>query len=302
MKGVLLLYMGAPDSPEAIQPFLYNLFSDKDIISVPLQKPFAFIISHLRARKVKKRYELIGGASPLLEITLKQAEALKKRLGAPVFVGMRYWKPFIKEAVDEILRAGVNKLVALPLYPQYSLATTGSAFKELSKALESKKAKVEFVKVESWHREELFIKALAEKIEYALKDFSDAEVVFSAHSLPVSLIEKGDPYKRQVEETVEALEDRLGIKGTLAYQSSGYGKWLGPRVEEVIEELAERGKKKVLVAPVSFVSDHIETLYDIDIALKSYAAELGIELKRARALNDSESFIRTLEKIVTDYS
>ncbi|GBE54583.1 MAG TPA: ferrochelatase [Euryarchaeota archaeon] len=299
MKGVLFLYMGAPDSPEAIQPFLYNLFSDDAIISMPMNKLMAFVISRLRARKVKRRYELIGGASPLLKITSEQAEALEKRLGVPVYVGMRYWKPFINEALDRVLKAGIDKLVVLPLYPQYSSTTTGSAFSELSLAQRNRKQKLVITKIKSWQRNELFIEALAEKTEAALNNF-EAEIIFSAHSLPVSIIEKGDPYQKQVKETVEALESRLGVKGTIAYQSSGPGRWLKPEIKEVITSMASEGKKKVLVAPVSFVSDHIETLYDIDIAMKKYAGKLGIELRRTEALNTSESFIRALEKIVRD--
>ncbi len=299
MQGVLFLYMGAPDSPEAIQPFLYNLFSDDAIISMPMNKLMAFVISRLRARKVKRRYELIGGASPLLKITSEQAEALEKRLGVPVYVGMRYWKPFINEALDSVLKAGIEKLVVLPLYPQYSSTTTGSAFSELSVAQRNRKQKLEIIKIKSWHTNELFIDALAEKIEAALNNF-EADIIFSAHSLPVSIIEKGDPYQKQVKETVEALESRLGVKGTIAYQSSGPGRWLKPEIKEVITSMASEGKKKVLVAPVSFVSDHIETLYDIDIAMKKYAGKLGIELRRTEALNTSESFIRALEKIVRD--
>ncbi|HEQ78427.1 MAG TPA: ferrochelatase, partial [Euryarchaeota archaeon] len=167
MQGVLFLYMGAPDSLEAIQPFLYNLFSDDAIVSMPLNKLMAFVISHIRAKKVKKRYELIGGASPLLKITSEQAEALEKRLGVPVYVGMRYWKPFINEALDSVFKAGIEKLVVLPLYPQYSITTTGSAFSELSVAQRNRKQKLEITKIKSWHRNELFIEALAEKIEAA---------------------------------------------------------------------------------------------------------------------------------------
>ncbi len=293
MRGVLLLYMGAPDSEEAIQPFLYNLFSDRDIIKLPFQRVLAFIISHIRARRVVKKYRAIGG-SPLLEITQRQASALSRKLSMEVYIGMRYWKPFIGEAVEAILRAGIDKLVALPLYPQYSSATTGSVFRELKRQISLRGAEIDVTYIKSWHIHEGFIDALVESIESVYT--GGEEIILTAHSMPLSLIKKGDPYKEQVEATAERVMSRLGIRAELAYQS-GLGRgWLKPSPEEVLSRLKD--SKSVVVCPISFVSDHLETLYDIDIKLKKYAEKLGLKLKRAPALNDSESFITALADIV----
>jgi len=297
MRGVLLLYMGAPDSLDSVQPFLYNLFSDEEIISLPFREQLAFVLSRLRAFQARKKYQEIGGKSPLLEITRKQARALEEKLGLPVYIGMRYWKPYIGEAAEEMEAQGIDEVVALPLFPQYSRATTGSCFKQLSPL----EGKMEVKRVQSWHQEELFLEALKEKSLEGLESLGEgAEIIFSAHSMPLSLIEKGDPYRAQVEETARALEEKLGVKASLGYQSAGPGRWLQPSVEEVVEKLARQGTREVLAVPITFVSDHVETLYDIDVSLKGKARKLGVELERAPSLNDSKTFIGALEKIVRD--
>jgi ferrochelatase len=300
--GVILLNLGGPDSPGAVRPFLYNLFSDRRIIRLgptPLQKPIAWLISSLRARKTRGYYALIGGASPLLEITNAQAGALGQRLrehgSFEVYVGMRYWKPFIEDAVGRMQGDGIQRLVSLSLYPQYSRATTGSSERRLEEALAG--YPMEHAPVQPWFEHPLYIEALCDVISRGLGE--DTLVLFSAHSLPVSFIEAGDPYVEHLMATIKAVEGRLGIRWRLGYQSkSGPVKWLGPSTEEVLAMLSAEGTRDVLMVPISFVSDHIETLYEIDILYKKAAEGLGINLRRSESLNTHPVFIRALEDLV----
>jgi protoporphyrin/coproporphyrin ferrochelatase len=311
MTGVILLNMGGPDSPDSIRPFLYNLFSDRDIIKLGpafLQKPVAAIISIVRAGHSKQIYSMIGGKSPMPAITKAQAYALQNELramnegavGGPfrVSVGMNYWKPFIKDAVNNMAAYSVDELVALSLYPQYSRATTGSAMKCFRNAAD--KLHIKYRCVESWYDHPLYIDALTEKIMQGMAEFSQRPVVlFSAHSLPQKLIDEGDPYLDQTKSTISMLEERIKMTCRLSFQSrSGPVKWLGPSTEETLADLADAGVKNLLVVPISFVSDHVETLYEIDILYKDFAESLGINLKRTESLNTSPKFIRCLADLV----
>jgi len=298
----MLLNLGGPDSPEAVRPFLYNLFSDRKIIRLgpaPLQKPLALLISTLRAKKTRGYYALIGGASPLLEITAAQGRALEGRLREHgdfvVRVGMRYWKPFIEDTLRVMKKEGVGRLISLSLYPHYSIATTGSSLDSLKKAL--RKYPMEHADVPPWYDHPRYIEALADAIGSELGERT--EVLFSAHSLPVSFIEAGDPYVRHLMGTIESLVARLPLRWHLGYQSkTGPVKWLEPSTGEMLRRLAERGVKDVLVVPLSFVSDHVETLYEIDILYQEMAAGLGIEMRRSRSLNTQPLFISALEDLV----
>ncbi|MGB9715537.1 MAG: ferrochelatase [Thermodesulfovibrionales bacterium] len=335
--GVILLNLGGPDSLQAVRPFLYNLFSDREIIRLghPIfQKPLAFFISYFRSIKTKRLYSLIGNKSPILDITLAQAKALEVALnqnseirtqkselrsqklhlgrvkeGArfKTFVGMRYWHPFIDEVVPEIYKKGIKRLVALNLYPQYSHATTGSSLSVLKKVLLKCPMEVSFIA--SWFDHPLYIEALVDVIKNGLKSFKyeqlkpyaglNVHVLFSAHNLPEALIKEGDPYVKQIECTIEEITKRLSIKWSLSYQSkTGLVKWLEPTTEKAIEKLAREGIKNVLVVPISFVSDHIETLYEIDILYKNIAEKNGIFLKRVDSLNTHPIFIEALKDIV----
>ena len=311
-KGVLLLNLGGPDSLEAVRPFLFNLFSDRDIIRLGpsfLQKPLAWIIAVARSGKTRENYRLIGSRSPLLDITRAQASSLEEKLnrdkdGFKVYVGMRYWHPFIDDAFREAVDEGVTELVALPLFPHYSRATTGSCFKELRKAVSRYKEKINVAYIESWHAHPLYIKALAESIEEGLIGFpSDerkkAHILFSAHSLPQGFIDEGDPYVGHLKSTIDAVTRALSIASwRLAFQSrSGPVKWIGPNTSETLEELALEGVKNVLMVPISFVSDHIETLYEMDVLYKNKAGDLGINLLRAPSLNTRPLFIEALADI-----
>jgi ferrochelatase len=334
--GVILLNLGGPDSLQAVKPFLYNLFSDRDIIKLGpsfLQKPIASLIIRKRLESVIEAYNLIGGKSPLLDITNAQAKAIEKFLNSSpihpfthspifkVYVGMRYWRPFIEDALKEMYKDGIKKIIALSLYPHYSIATTGSSIKEFKSAL-VRVYKCEGYKEEkyclncppisarftpSWFNHHLYIDALVEKIEHGLEEFKVQSskfkekpiILFSAHSLPQKFIDAGDPYVKEINGTIQAITEKIDIEWHLSYQSkSGPVKWLEPSTEHMLHALAKKGVKDLLVVPISFVSDHIETLYEIDILYKDMAKGLGINLKRIESLNTSPKFIEALSDIV----
>ncbi len=314
--AILLLNLGGPDRVESVRPFLYNLFSDRDIIPLgprPLQRPLAWLISRARAPKTARAYTLIGGGSPILRITTEQAQLLKRALqeeglDVEVFVGMRYWHPFIEETLKEVKQRGFEKVLGLSLYPQYSFATTGSTEKAFRKACEEFKLQFRFVS--QWFDHPLYIKALVGTIRDGLRGLplKGTCLLFSAHGLPVSFLTRGDPYKEQIEKTVSLVREELAKEGLLpevvriSYQSrTGPMKWLEPYTDDVIRACAFRDLKNVLIVPVSFVSDHIETLYEIDILYKDLAQRCGINLKRTRALNTDPLFIEALKDIVINF-
>jgi ferrochelatase len=304
--GVILLNLGGPDSLKSVRPFLYNLFSDRDIIRLgpaPLQKPLAFLISLLRSKKSKDAYRLIGGFSPLRTITEAQASSLREKLRPnriSVYTGMRYWHPFIEDTVEEIKQDRITHLIGLCLYPHYSIATSGSAIKRLEEVLRGTGIYLKLIK--SWPDNPLYIRALKENILKTLNITEEPErahLLFSAHSLPVSFVEKGDPYVEELLKTIKALSSELKLPWHLSYQSrSGPVKWLSPSTEEKLRELALHSVKEVIIVPISFVSDHIETLYEIDIYYKEIASMLGIKLYRTESLNTNPLFIEALYNMV----
>jgi protoporphyrin/coproporphyrin ferrochelatase len=307
--AILLLQMGGPDSLEAVEPFLLNLFTDRDIIKIGpalLQPLIARFIVRKRAPKVIGYYEKIGGKSPLRELTQAQAGALEAKLGPDYrcFVAMRYWRPSTIEALAAIRKEGISRIIALSLYPHYSRATTGSSCNELKRVLAEAGVKFQVSWIDRFYDHPLYIRALTERIEEGLAAFPDRngiELVFSAHSLPQSFIDEGDPYLAHIQETVRLVMERLGgISHHLAFQSrAGPVKWLEPSTEEMIKGLAAQGCKKMLMVPLSFVSDHIETLYEIDIQYGEEARALGIDnFRRAPSLNCAPLFIDCLADLV----
>ncbi len=304
--GIVLMNMGGPDSLEAVQPFLYNLFSDHNIIRIPriIQKPVAWLISKYRAEKTKEYYRLMGGKSPQKEQTLEQAEALQKILGTDfkVVVAMRYWHPFTEEAVEQLIKEKVEKIILLPLYPHYSKTTTGSSFQEFDRVYRKKGLNVPVKKISSYHDNPYFIKAWVEQIKQTLGlDEKKYYLLFSAHSLPEKVIKEGDPYKIQIEETVRLIAGHFpNNKYSIAYQSKvSPVKWLEPFTDEEIVRLAESGIKKLAVIPVSFVSEHSETLYELDYQYGKLARERGIESYiRIPTLRSHPSFIKALKNII----
>jgi len=306
--------MGGPDSLRAVRPFLYNLFSDRMIIRLGpalLQKPLAFLISSLRAGKARKMYALIGGKSPLNELTTAQAKALTTSLKGEgdfkIYIGMRYWHPFISESVGQIKNEGIERLIAVSLYPHYSIATTGSSLEQLRKDLGRPGYKFECGLVKEWPTHPLYIEALAETVRKGLKEFEKQRiktpfVLFSAHGLPVKFVEQGDPYPRQIEATMKALVEKVGLQDYgLSYQSrTGPVEWLKPYTDEMLKGLSQKGIKNVLMVPVSFVSDHVETLYEIDILYSELARGLGMNFKRTEALNTHSLLIAALKDLILE--
>ncbi|GBD98306.1 ferrochelatase [bacterium BMS3Abin07] len=313
-RGVLLLNLGGPDSLSAVRPFLFNLFSDRDIIRLGpalLQKPVAGMISLMRAPKTRSLYKLIGGGSPINEITRAQADALQESLephgNYRVYFGMRYWHPFIRDALEKMYDDGIRNMTALSLYPHNSVATTGSAYSEVKRCL--KKYDIEPVFAGPWYNNPDYITALYNLIIESIdKNEKYRVILYSAHSLPESFIAGGDPYKEHIEATIGLLNARLAengylIESYLAFQSrSGPVKWLEPSTGDMIKELGEKGVRDLTVVPISFVSDHIETLYEIDILYKGLASTHGINLKRTRSLNTDPLFIKALKNIVLNYN
>ncbi|HLO26222.1 MAG TPA: ferrochelatase [Geobacteraceae bacterium] len=307
--AVLLLQMGGPDALDAVEPFLLNLFTDRDIIRIGpafLQPLIARFIARRRAPKVEAYYKKIGGKSPIRELTEAQAAALEEKLGRSYrcFVAMRYWRPTTIEALAAIKKEGISRIVVLSLYPHYSRATTGSSINELKRVMQESGSRFEVSYVDRFYDHPLYIQALAERIEEGLARFSDrsgVELVFSAHSLPQSFIDQGDPYLGHIEETVRLVMERLGeVDHHLAFQSrAGPVKWLEPSTEEMLKHLAGHGCKNLLMVPLSFVSDHIETLYEIDIQYAEEAQALGIDtFRRSPSLNNAPLFIDCLADLV----
>ena len=305
--GIILLNMGGPEKQEDVRPFLFNLFSDREIIRLGppfMQKPLAWWISKRRAPKSMKTYALIGGGSPLTRISAEQGEALAKAL-APhgdftVTCAMRYWFPDSDTALKKMADAGISRLIALTLYPHYSCATTGSSVKALQEAIARSDTNFSLTCIESYPTEPNYIAAVAEKITAAAKQFQDdVQVVYSAHSLPVSFIEEGDPYVEHTQATIAAIEKLTGRHGRLCYQSrSGPVEWLSPSTPDMLQTLAAEGCKNILMVPISFVSDHVETLYEIDILYKEQARELGMHLISSESLNCDPKFIEGLKELV----
>ncbi len=306
-KGVVLLNLGGPDSLEAIEGFLYNLFSDYDIIRIPkpVQKPLARIIAKIRAKRTRHYYELMGGKSPQREQTEEQAKELQKKLGEEykVVVAMRYWHPFTEEALEELFKEDIEKILLLPMYPQFSRATTGSSFNEFERIyLKLKFPKVPVIRVYSYHDNPRYIKAMVENIKENIPpNYKDHFFLFTAHSLPEYLIREGDPYKEQTEETVRLIMEHFPeVKYALGYQSKvGPFRWLEPSTDKLIERLASEGIKKLVVIPVSFVCEHSETLYEIDRQYRELALSSGIEeFIRVPTLKTHPLFIEALYGIV----
>ncbi|KAI3682206.1 hypothetical protein L2E82_50069 [Cichorium intybus] len=321
--GVLLLNLGGPETLHDVQPFLYNLFADPDIIRLPrlfrfLQRPLAQLISTLRAPKSKEGYASIGGGSPLRKITNEQADALKmaleeKKVDASVYVAMRYWHPFTEEAVQQIKRDGITKLVVLPLYPQFSISTTGSSIRVLQTLFREDKilSTLPVAIIQSWYQRQGYINSMADLIQKELQTFASPDEVmifFSAHGVPVTYVrDAGDPYKDQMEECINLIMQQLKARGLqnhhkLAYQSRvGPVEWLKPYTDEVLVELGQKGVKSLLAVPVSFVSEHIETLEEIDMEYKELALESGVQnWGRVPALGCTSTFIADLADAVIE--
>jgi ferrochelatase len=300
--------MGGPEKAEDVAPFLYNLFSDRDIIRLGpklLQKPLARIIARKRAPKSLQTYNKIGGGSPLIKITNLQAQALAAELAFEdafvVTTAMRYWKPTAADALDFLAAKDIRKIIALPLYPHFSKATSGSSLADLRRAATATKRDVIIKEIEGWPDSPLYIQSFAENILQGLDSFESGpvEVVYSAHSLPTSLINEGDPYLDQLKITIAEIEKITGKKGRLCFQSrSGPVEWLSPSTPEMLDQLAAEGCRNILMVPISFVSDHVETLYEINMLYRDMAREKGMDCRPCESLNTNPLFIQALKELV----
>ncbi len=306
--GVVLLNLGGPERLEDVEPFLFNLFSDRQIIHLSpfpfLQKPIAKFIAKRRAPNSCKAYKLIGGGSPLRKITAQQGKILESLLSQvgnfKTDLAMRYWHPDAKETLEKMGREGVTRIVALTLYPHYSKATTGSSVTDLAEVAAAMSYPFEIAAIESWPDQPDYIAALVRGVHREFgRCTGTPTLVYSAHSLPMKFIEEGDPYLNDLTRTIIAVEEQTGIRGKLCFQSrSGPVKWLSPSTPDTLVELAAKGVKEVVVMPISFVSDHVETLYEIDIQYTELAKELGMRLVRTRSLNEDPLFMKGLAKLV----
>ena len=308
--AVVLFNLGGPDSLNAVQPFLENLFNDPDIFKLPFQKKLAKFISKKRAPKVQKEYELIGGKSPLGEWTEVQRKMLEESLrsrsiNADVLVAMRYWHPLTEVTAAQAEKGGYDRVILLPLYPHYSISTTGSSFNEWKRFYRGDAGKL--IYINSYFKDELYLQAVSERIDEGLLRFpagvrDQVNLVFSAHGTPKSYIKKGDPYLCEIMTTVEEVmklrkNDR---PHHLCFQSKvGPMKWLEPSTASMIEKLASENKKQLLIIPISFVSDHVETLFELNIEYRHIADKNKVENYIVMpGLNDSKLFISALTNLV----
>ena len=314
-KAVVLLQFGGPDSLEAVEPFLYNLFSDNDIIQFPggklTQKIFAKVITKLRYKKLQAKYAELGGKSPIVEKTFDQQRALQSffdhKFGegeVHVELAMRYWQPYTSEAIRTLQIKNITDVVLLPLYAQYSITNAGSSFNEWDKKTRRLAGRFNERRIIQYFDNPLYIQAFTERIDQALAKFtdvSDIHILFSAHGTPMTIVKRGDPYSIQIQDTVELVMNKFrdSYQYTLSYQSKvGPREWLTPDTESTVKKLGESGIKKLLVVPISFVSDHIETSHELNIEAREEAEEAGItEFIVSEGLNDSPIFIQALAEL-----
>lgn len=287
MTAVLLLAHGAPERVEDVEQYLGFVRPGRPLPSRVLEE-------------IKQRYALIGGGSPLLRCTRRQAEALEARLSVPVYFGMRNWHPFIQDTMSRMQADGVQRMVAICLAPQYSKLSVGFYFRRVQEAKVALNLDAEITWTRSFHDHPSLVDAFAENLAPLLPA---ERVLFTAHSLPEKILEQGDRYDAETRATAALVAARLGLPAyDFAYQSQGMTdeKWLGPTVEACLDAYAAEGVRRVALSPIGFVSDHVEVLYDVDILFRGYAAARGVEIVRAASLNDSPRFIDALAQVAAE--
>jgi ferrochelatase len=301
--AILMMAYGGPDSLDDIEDYLLDIRGGR-------RTPPELV------EEITERYAAIGGRSPLLDITRAQASALEVHLNEQdtgteyrVYVGMRHWHPYIKEAVAQIGADGIRRMVGICMAPHYSRMSIGAYIRKAEEAQVGLGVDLEATYIESWHDHPLFLQAIADKVKAGLRKFPaderrDVQVVFTAHSLPVAIMEHGDPYDEQLRATAQAVARMLeDVKWQFSYQSAGASndKWLGPQLEDVVVDLAQAGHRNILVAPIGFVADHVEILYDIDIEARSFAEAAGTCLERTDSLNVTPIFVEALADIIRQH-
>ncbi len=311
--AVVLFNLGGPDSPKAVRPFLFNLFSDPAMIRLPgpLRFIFATLISRLRARKAAEIYARIGGRSPIHEETEAQAAALTKLIASPdtkVFIAMRYWHPFAWEIMEEVADFAPDQIILLPLYPQFSTTTTGSSVADWENTMRRLRLETEVRTLCCYPEEGAFIEAHADQIKTALAEAREAapdtplRLLLSAHGLPEKIVDAGDPYAWQIEQTAAAIAKAVGepdLDWQVCYQSRvGPMKWIGPATSEELKRAGKNGCA-VVIAPIAFVSEHSETLVELDIEYRELAEHEGVPAYiRVPALGSHAKFIRALKTLI----
>lgn len=287
--AVLLLAYGGPASLDDVEPYLLDVRGGRST-------------SRELVESVRRRYERIGGGSPLRDLTEAQARALGRALARPVYVGMRHWHPYIRDTVERVVADGHRRVVAIVMAPHYSALSVGAYERKL---IEATRGRLELGLVRNWHDHPAFLEAVQERITQALQRFESpkaVQVVFTAHSLPRRILEEGDPYPEQLLESAEAVARRLHLPASawhVAYQSAGATPepWLGPDAGELITTLAASGHRDVLLVPIGFVCDHVEILYDVDVEYRELAERLGVRLERTASLNDDPLLVRCLAEL-----
>ncbi|MDA7745419.1 ferrochelatase [Candidatus Pelagibacter sp.] len=310
-KAIILFNLGGPDKLENVEPFLFNLFNDPAILNLPalLRYPLAKLISNRRAPVAKKIYAELGGSSPILKLTKEQSNALEKKLNQTqeedeykCFIIMRCWNPRAKDVIKDVQLYGPDEVVLMPLYPQYSAATSGSSIKEWKDVCKKNNYNVKTSTICCYPTDQNFINAHTKEIIKKIKDLKNFKLIFSAHGLPEKNIKKGDPYQWQVEQSVKKIVESLNdenLDWILSYQSRvGPLKWIGPSTETIIIENSKIGKHIVLV-PIAFVSEHSETLVELDIEYKEIADANGCKnYTRVPALGINEDFIKAMSELI----
>lgn len=293
--AVLLLAYGGPDSLDDIPAYLHDIRGGRPT-------PQALV------DEISTRYQLIGGHSPLLTITTNVARKLQKRVDLPVYIGMRHWRPFILETVAQMAADEVDQVIALCMAPHYSTLSIGKYREKLDEAIAAANKNIKVTFIESWHLQPDYLSGLARNIETTLERWpaetrDNVLIVFTAHSLPEYILEQGDPYDTQLRETAAALTQQLKLnhdQWTFCYQSAARTgvPWLGPQIEALVVDLARAGHLDLIVAPIGFIADHVEVLYDIDIGVQKIAKANGVRVERPPMLNDSEPLISALAALV----
>ena len=310
-KAVILFNLGGPDKLENVEPFLFNLFNDPAILNLPtfLRYPLAKLIANRRAPTAKKIYQELGGSSPILKLTEEQASALEFKLNKDdngskykCFIVMRCWHPRAENVVKEVIDYGPDEIILMPLYPQYSAATSGSSINEWQNICKKNNFEVKTCTLCCYPTDDNFIQAHKDEILKKIKNLDNFKLIFSAHGLPEKNIKKGDPYQWQVEQSVDRIVKSLNIKNLdwiLSYQSRvGPLKWIGPSTEDIIVENSKLGKQIVLV-PIAFVSEHSETLVELDIEYKELADKNGCKnYFRVPALGKNENYIKAMSNLI----
>ena len=310
-KAVILFNLGGPDKLENVEPFLFNLFNDPAILNLPtfLRYPLAKLIASRRAPTAKKIYQELGGSSPILKLTEEQAVALESKLNKDdngskykCFIVMRCWHPRAENVVKEVIDYGPDEIILMPLYPQYSAATSGSSINEWQNICKKNNFEVKTSTLCCYPTDDNFIQAHKDEIVKKIKSLDNFKLIFSAHGLPEKNIKKGDPYQWQVEQSVDRIVKSLNIKNLdwiLSYQSRvGPLKWIGPSTEDIIVENSKLGKQIVLV-PIAFVSEHSETLVELDIEYKELADKNGCKnYIRVPALGKNENYIKAMSNLI----